>query len=419
MGVAMAHIATRGSMRHRDQENPAHDGMAAIVKKRTAVPVTRQGLGLVGNKNASSRVTRTVQDLKKPILKQKSTIAAGVAGSNVRRELKKTTVKVEPMETEPAKTVKLEAMEVGDTAENACKSETAHTNVFNLSTKPEIEDIDKEDLDNPQLCSEFVNDIYQYMLYLESTYPIHKHYMKETSLKPRMRTILVDWLFQVHHRFGLLQETMYLTVAILDRFLQVQPVARTKLQLAGVTAMLIASKYEEMYAPEVNDFVYITDQAFTRSQILQMEILMLKTLDFNLGKPLHLHFLRRNSKAGQVDANQHTLAKYLMELSMLDYEMCHVPPSKIAAAALCLSIKLLDDSEWTATLEHYSRYSYEALFPIICHLSKNLKLASTSTYLAAVRTKYASNKAFKISHSEEVQSPAVTELAEKAADINL
>lgn len=415
----MAHLSTRGSQRLRDQQNQVHDGMAAIVKKRTAVPVARQGLGILNNKDPNSRMTRTVQDLKKPVLKQKSTLTANAAGMNVRKELKKATVKVVPMETESSAAVKLEAMEVGDTAETACKSEAPHKNVFTLSTKPDIEDIDKEDLDNPQLCSEFVNDIYQYMLYLESVYPIHKHYLKETPLKPRMRTILVDWLFQVHHRFGLLQETMFLTVALLDRFLQVQPVARTKLQLAGVTAMLLASKYEEMYAPEVNDFVYITDQAFTRSQILQMEILMLKTLGFNLGKPLHLHFLRRNSKAGQVDANEHTLAKYLMELSMLDYEMCHVPPSKIAAAALCLSIKLFDDVEWTATLEHYSRYSYEELHPIICHLSKNLKLAKTSTYLAAVRTKYASNKAFKISLSKEVQSPAVIELAEKAADITL
>lgn len=64
--------------------------------------------------------------------------------------------------------------------------------------------------------------------------------------------------------------------------------------------MLIASKYEEMYAPEVSDFVYITDNAYTRTDIKQMETLILKTLDFRPGKPLCLHFLRRNSKAGQV-----------------------------------------------------------------------------------------------------------------------
>ena len=76
--------------------------------------------------------------------------------------------------------------------------------------------------------------------------------------------------------------------------------SRSKLQLVGVTSMLIASKYEEMYAPEIADFVYITDNAYSKADIRRMECLILKTLNFNLGRPLPLHFLRRNSKAGEV-----------------------------------------------------------------------------------------------------------------------
>ena len=64
--------------------------------------------------------------------------------------------------------------------------------------------------------------------------------------------------------------------------------------------MLIASKYEEMYAPEVADFVYITDNAYNKKEILEMEKTILRALNFSFGKPLCLHFLRRNSKAGQV-----------------------------------------------------------------------------------------------------------------------
>ena len=81
---------------------------------------------------------------------------------------------------------------------------------------------------------------------------------------------------------------------------QIKPVTRNKLQLVGVTSMLIASKYEEMYAPEVSDFVYITDNAYTKKDILEMEGIILHALNFSFGKPLCLHFLRRNSKAGQV-----------------------------------------------------------------------------------------------------------------------
>lgn len=82
--------------------------------------------------------------------------------------------------------------------------------------------------------------------------------------------------------------------------LQSNVVEKTKLQLVGVTAMLIASKYEEMYAPEVRDFVYITDNAYTSAAIRSMEQKMLNDLDFSLGNPLCLHFLRRNSRAGDV-----------------------------------------------------------------------------------------------------------------------
>ena len=84
--------------------------------------------------------------------------------------------------------------------------------------------------------------------------------------------------------------------------------SRKKLQLVGVTAMLIASKYEEMYAPEIGDFVYITDNAYSKENIREMERIILKALDFSLGKPLPLHFLRRNSKAGEVSE----IASYLV-----------------------------------------------------------------------------------------------------------
>lgn len=403
----MATTTARANVLARvDQENPAKGKSAAIIKKRTAAPVTRHALGTVTNQRFGSKNIGVKQELKKPtVVRQKVTSLKVRENRNAEIKQEKPVAESEPAPMEMGTPNKITDIE--------------EKNIFDRTSKPEIENIDENDSENPQLCSEFVNEIYQYMLYLEAEYPIKKHYLKDTSLKSRMRSILVDWLFQVHHRFGLLQETLYLTIAILDRFLQLQPVVRTKLQLAGVTAMLLASKYEEMYAPEVSDFVYITDKAFTRTQILHMEMFILKTLDFNLGRPLPLHFLRRNSKAGQVDANQHTLAKYLMELAMVDYEMCHVPPSKVAAAALCLSTKLLDDNEWTPTLEHYSRYSYEQLHPVVCHLAKNLKAAETSNYLNAIRTKYSSHKAYKIAQIDEVKSPLVSELAEKAATITL
>ena len=130
----------------------------------------------------------------------------------------------------------------------------------------------------------------------------------------------------------------------MDRFLAVEglTITRSKLQLVGVAAMFLASKVEEVYAPACSDFVYITDHAYTEDAIKQMEMKILQTLKFNLFEPLSLHFLRRYSKAGDVDVLQHSLAKFAIELALVEYELVPVPGSKLAASALCLSLMLLE-----------------------------------------------------------------------------
>ncbi|PIN99348.1 hypothetical protein AB205_0057880, partial [Aquarana catesbeiana] len=236
----------------------------------------------------------------------------------------------------------------------------------------QVKDMDEDDADNPMLCSDYVKDIYCYLRDLEAERAVRPDYLKGQEITGNMRAILIDWLVQVHMRFKLLQETMFMAVSILDRFLQVNPVPKKSLQLAGVSAMFIASKYEEIYCPTIGDFSFVTDHTFTKSQIRNMEMQILTILKFDIGKPLPIHFLRRASKIGEVDAALHTLAKYLIELAMVDYEMVHFPPSQVAAAAFCLSQKVLDGGEWTPTLQHYMSYSESSLIPVMRHLAKNV-----------------------------------------------
>ncbi|XP_077941998.1 G2/mitotic-specific cyclin-B2 [Gasterosteus aculeatus] len=275
-----------------------------------------------------------------------------------------------------------------------------------------VEDVDEQDSDLPQLCSEYVKDIYSYLHVLEVQQAVRADYMQGYKITERMRALLVDWLVQVHSRFQLLQETLYLTVAVIDRFLQVQQVSRGKLQLVGVTAMLVACKYEEMYAPEVGDFTYITDNAFTKAQVLEMEQLVLRTLNFKLGRPLPLHFLRRASKVANSDAQRHTLAKYLMELTLLDYDMVHYRPSEVAAAALCLSQLLLDGLPWSVTQTFYSTYDDAHLKPIVQHVAKNLVMVNDGrSKFQAVKRKYSSSQLMKVSLLPQLSSSTVTALA--------
>ncbi|KAM9765105.1 G2/mitotic-specific cyclin-B2-like [Menidia menidia] len=273
-------------------------------------------------------------------------------------------------------------------------------------------DVDEQDADQPQLCSQYVKEIYQYLHVLEEQQAVRADYMRGYEITERMRELLVDWLVQVHSRFQLLPETLYMTVALLDRFLQVQPVSRRKLQLVGVTAMLVACKYEEMFAPEVGDFAYVTDGACSRAQILEMEQQLLRSLSFQLGRPLPLHFLRRASKVAGADVETHSLAKYLMELTLLDYGLVQRRPSEVAAASLCLSQLLLTGTPWSPVQQHYSSYDQQHLQPLMQRMARSLVLLHTGqTRFQAVRNKFSSSRLLRVSLLPQLKSPLLEEMA--------
>merc|ERR1712083_1172615 len=146
---------------------------------------------------------------------------------------------------------------------------------------------------------------------------------------------------------------------------------------------------EEVYAPAISDFVYITDNAYTESEIRNMELKIIRALNFDLCQPVSLNFLRRYSKAGDVDVLQHSLAKYVLETSLLDVDLAPVPGSLLASASLCLSLALLESSVsvnavWSPSLQYYSGYSKESVLPMVSKLASNiLKLNNRSCTLHA------------------------------------
>merc|ERR1719420_2732549 len=105
---------------------------------------------------------------------------------------------------------------------------------------------------------------------------------KQTDITGKMRMILIDWLIEVHMMYRLHPETLHLTVNLIDRYLSKKQITRKRLQLVGVAAMFIASKFEEINPPELHDWVYITDNAYTKDDVLMMECTMLATLSFQI-----------------------------------------------------------------------------------------------------------------------------------------
>lgn len=210
-----------------------------------------------------------------------------------------------------------------------------------------VPDLDKEDVDDPLMVSEYVVEIFEYLKELEIATMANPDYMdSQNELEWKMRGILVDWLLEVHTRFRLLPETLFLAVNIIDRFLSTKIVQLDRLQLVGVTAMFIASKYEEVLSPHVQNFRHVADDGFTEEEILSAERFVLSALNYDLSYPNPMNFLRRISKADNYDIQTRTLGKYLLEIGCLDHRFLAHPPSQVAAAAMYLARMVLERGEW-------------------------------------------------------------------------
>ncbi|KAI0119033.1 cyclin-like protein [Daldinia grandis] len=216
------------------------------------------------------------------------------------------------------------------------------------------------------MVTEYGEDIFNYMKEMEIDLLPKPHYMDiQTEIKWSMRAVLMDWVIQVHTRFGLLPETLFLAVNYIDRFLSVKIVSIGKLQLVGATALLLAAKYEEINCPSVQEIVYMVDGGYNQEEVLKAERFMLSMLNFALGWPGPMSFLRRISKADDYDSEIRTVAKYFLEVTVMDERFVSSPPSYVAAGAQCLSRMILGKGDWTPDHVHYSGYTYAQLKPLI------------------------------------------------------
>lgn len=231
------------------------------------------------------------------------------------------------------------------------------------------EDLDAEDADDPLMVSEYVNEIFGYLHELElKTLPDPNYLQWQRNMRPKMRSILVDWMVEVHLKFRLLPETLYLSINIMDRFMSRETVEVDRLQLLATGSLFIAAKYEEVYSPSVKNYAYVTDGGFTEDEILQAERFILEILDFDMSYPNPMNFLRRISKADDYDVQARTIGKYLLEITAVDYKFIGYLPSLCAAAAMYIARKMLGKFDWNGNLIHYSGGYRESDMREICEM---------------------------------------------------
>lgn len=258
-----------------------------------------------------------------------------------------------------------------------------------------VEDYDAECANDPFSVSEYAMDIFEYLKSREAMFKIDDYMDKQIDLTRFMRSLLVDWMVEVQENFELNHETLYLGVKIVDTYLSKVTVSKQTLQLVGAAAMFIASKYDERVPPLVEDLTYICDGAYTHDQLIAMEASILRVIGFDLSMPLSYRFLRRYARCAKIAMPQLTLARYILELSLLEYGMVTASDSKLAAGALLLSLKMQNLGGWTPTLEYYSGYKLEDIHDM-CHQLNDMLHKKPKTAVQTVRNKYSHKVFFEV-----------------------
>ncbi len=259
-----------------------------------------------------------------------------------------------------------------------------------------VEEVHLERAD-PQECNEFVGEIYQYLHLSQRKYTPGDFLQIQTDITSNMTGILMDWLVEVAEEYHLNNETLHLAKHYIDRFLSIYKVTRARLQLVGVAAMLVAAKFEEIFPPTVDDFVYISDNTFSRAQVIEMESLVLNSLKFDLTNPTAVEFLTRYAAVCRVDVVVQALAKYLMELTLMDYSMLGFLPSHIAMASLALSAhaQQVHPSAMRTMQQLVPAEEREVLGTCVSNIYK-LWVNAPRNKLQAVRLKYDRAKNYKV-----------------------
>ena len=206
-----------------------------------------------------------------------------------------------------------------------------------------IKYFDTSKITNVQIPKDYLNIIYYNLLKEEEKgiipMPDYTYLTRQTEINEKMRSILVDWLIDVHFKFGFTDETLFMTISIIDRYLSISQITRTNFQLLGITALMIACKHEEIDLPKIDDFIYITDNAYVKSEVVKMEEDVLSKLNFAFMYPSPIKFFEYLSFHFNFEKKHHMMGKYLMESFLLDVKNCKYKPSIISCACTYIVMK--------------------------------------------------------------------------------
>ena len=272
-------------------------------------------------------------------------------------------------------------------------------------------DIEKIKNDS-QIPKEYINKIYYNLLIEEerdlNPKPIYEKIKSQKEINEQMRSILVDWIIDVHYKFGFTDETLFMTVLIIDRYISIKYISKIRFQLLGITAMLIACKHEEINLPKIDDFIYITDNAYTKEEVFIMENDILNIFNFELLYPSPIKFYEFISLNFNFNKKQYLMGKYLMESFLIDLKWINYRPSVISCACAYIVMKFykMENYQETYNKKYYNldendfnspkfnnEYDVKECAKDICNYVDNIN----KTMFLSCKKKYANEDNEKIS----------------------
>lgn len=300
-----------------------------------------------------------------------------------------------------------------------------------------IEDWDNiDENDNDEFnVADYVTYIFKHYREREEKFIVKDYIKNQPLINKQMRHLLVDWMVEVQQQLEFNHEVLYLSVKLLDLYLNRSLIKKEKLQLLGGAAMFIACKFEERMPPIIDDFIYVSDNAYDRAELIEMEIDILKTVCFDIGAPLSYTFLRRYSKCIKADMRFLTLARYILELSLQDYHFAYVKDSLKACAALYLALKMtvgfedlvksgavstdsqtqyvttanLSSTEWNKTLVHYTECKLEDFIDLLPSMN-NLVISAPSSKYKTIFKKYSHQVFYEVAKIPSLSSREVEQM---------
>jgi len=219
----------------------------------------------------------------------------------------------------------------------------------------------------------------------------------QIHMNASMRRTLVDWMAEMQDHWQLGHTTFYASIRLVDLFLSLKEnCPKNELQLLGATTLFMASKFHERYVPGLAEMVEICQNCYTEANFVEMEKTIFSALDFDINVPTAYCYTRRFADVINFDIKELTLARFVLELTVLDYHCVPLPPSAIAAASIFWTMIYLGKGDWTPDLQYHTAYSKNQLVAIVYRLTDLVKEFAIRRKSGNIYDKYESQEFFQV-----------------------